>query len=112
MSVDFERIKDTSGGDKEFEQDLFGIFLQDCAERMDKLQSAIAGGDIATVRLEAHTIKGSGANVGTTHLQEIAAALEHAEDVDVTRNGPALLEELKTEFAKVRGAIDSYLGSS
>ena len=112
MPVDFERIRETSDGDKEFEQDLFGIYLQDCADRIDKLEAAITGGDFATVQLEAHTIKGSSANIGTTHLQGIAAALEHAEDSDVTKNGPALLKELKTEYARVRGAIDSYLGSS
>jgi len=107
--VDFSRIRETSEGDLEFERDLFQVFLEDCAERIERLAQAMAHGDGDGVRLEAHTVKGAGGNVGTTSLHEIAARLERCAGDSLAESGPALLAELEAEFARAKRAILTYL---
>lgn len=109
--LDFSRIQDTSDGDAEFEQELFAAYIEDCSDRIARLRGAIADQDSASLRREAHTIKGASANVGTTQLHELAQALESA---DPGANGGAttdLVAEIEAEFDRVKTAIESYLGA-
>lgn len=108
-AVDFSRIKETSDGDTEFERELFGVFIEDCEERLQRLEEALAGGRLSEIHREAHTIKGAAANVGTTRLQDIAMRLEALAD-GASAEGQALLRQLSEEFALVKVAILAYLG--
>lgn len=110
LSIDFTRIQETSGGDIEFEQELFAAYLEDCAERLGRLEAARAAGDDTTFRREAHTIKGASANVGTTRLHELAHDLEAAglSDGIVIEKQMALID---AEFQHVKTAIEAYLAS-
>lgn len=106
--VDFARIQDTSDGDVEFERELFTIYVEDCAERIDRLRAVLAAGDSDALRRDAHTIKGASANVGTTQLQGIALELERCE-ISETDRAAELIGQLEAEFARVREAIDAYV---
>ena len=105
--MDFTRIRDASDGDTEFEQELFTAYVGDCAERIGRLHAALAAQDAAAFRREAHTIKGSSANVGTTRLQEFARAIEEAEVAD--GSVPELIARLEAEFGRVKSEIEAYL---
>lgn len=108
-AVDFSRIKETSDGDTDFERELFGVFIEDCEERLQRLEEALAAGRLSEIRREAHTIKGAAANVGTTRLQDIAMHLEALAD-GASAEGQALARQLTDEFALVKVAILAYLG--
>lgn len=108
--VDFTRIQETSDGDAEFEHDLFAIYLEDCKGRIDALRDAVNAQDAALLHREAHTIKGSSVNVGTTRLHEIAQQIETANP----GNTEALLQQvdaLEAEFGRVQSAIETYLSA-
>ena len=107
-AVDFSRIRETSDGDTDFERELFGLFLEDCEERLQRLGAALAAGRLSEIHREAHTIKGAAANVGTTRLQEIAGRLEALSD-GASPEGQALAGEMVTEFARVKVAVEAYL---
>ena len=107
-AVDFSRIRETSDGDTDFERELFGLFLEDCEERLQRLDDALAAGRLSEIHRESHTIKGSAANVGTTRLQEIAGRLEVLSD-GASPEGQALAGEMVTEFARVKASILTYL---
>lgn len=107
--VDFTRIQETSDGDSEFEKELFLIFLEDCEERVGLLKAAVGSGDVEAVHREGHTIKGAGANVGTTHLHEIAFRLEGLAAEDIPKQGKPLVDDLDAEFARVKRAITEYV---
>jgi HPt (histidine-containing phosphotransfer) domain-containing protein len=109
--VDFTRIQETSDGDKEFEKELFLIFLEDCAERLEFLRTAVSDNDVDRVHLEAHTIKGADANVGTTHLHEIAFLLEEMDGAAIPDAGGAIIADLDAEFSRVKGAITDYVAA-
>ena len=108
-AVDFSRIKETADGDTEFERELFGVFIEDCEERLQRLDEALTAGRLDEIHREAHTIKGAAANVGTTRLQDIAMHLEALSD-GASAEGQSLVRQLASEFVLVKGAILSYLG--
>lgn len=110
VAVDFSRIQETSGGDIEFEHELFQLFLEDSTARMATLKTALAEGDVTRVHLEAHTLKGAGVNVGTAKFHEIAADLEQLEAQELGSRGQALLVDLEAEHARVRSEISAYMG--
>jgi HPt (histidine-containing phosphotransfer) domain-containing protein len=107
-AMDFSRIKETSDGDTEFERELFGVFIEDCEERLQRLDSALLARHPGEIQREAHTIKGAAANVGTTRLQDIAMHLEALSD-GTTAEGQALVAQLVEEFARVKASILTYL---
>ena len=109
-AVDFSRIKETSDGDTDFEKELFGVFLEDCEERIERLNEALAAGRLSDIQREAHTIKGAAANVGTTHLQEIAMHLEALADA-ASPDGKTLASQLAEEFSRVKSAVLDYLST-
>lgn len=53
-------------------------FREGLAGRVDQLGQALRGGDLAAVRLQAHTLKGSAATFGCPAIGEAAAQLERA----------------------------------
>lgn len=108
--VDFTRIQETSDGDIEFEQELFAIYLEDCKERIGSLRDAVTAQDTTLLHREAHTIKGSSVNVGTTRLHEIAHQIESASAGD-TALLQQKLNELESEFGRVQTAIETYLSA-
>ncbi|MCF6284124.1 MAG: Hpt domain-containing protein [Candidatus Hydrogenedentes bacterium] len=109
--VNFTRIQETSEGDTEFEKELFLIFLEDCADRLELLRAAVSNRDIEKVHLEAHTIKGAGANVGTTHLHEIAFVLEEMDSAAIPDAADAVIADLDAEFSRVKSAITDYVAA-
>lgn len=108
--MDFARIQDTSDGDIEFEQELFAAYLEDCSDRMARLHTALAEGNTELLHREAHTVKGASANVGTTHLHEIALKIERADIAD-TDSISGYIREAEAEFERVKAAINEYLAS-
>ena len=108
-ALDFSRIQETSEGDLDFERELFEIYLEDCQERLIRLRTAIQQGNSKAVLLEAHTIKGASANVGTTLLQDLAFTLEQADSTAIAESGAETLDQLDAEFARVKVAITEYL---
>jgi HPt (histidine-containing phosphotransfer) domain-containing protein len=109
-AVDFSRIRETSDGDTDFEKELFGVFLEDCEDRLRRLNEAMAAGRLSEIQREAHTIKGAAANVGTTHLQEIAMHLEGMTD-GASPESKALVNALEQEFARVKEAVLAYVAT-
>ncbi|HSU19054.1 MAG TPA: response regulator [Acidobacteriaceae bacterium] len=76
----FSQLRSKLGGGSL--RELYGMMLDDVRERLAKIAAAAANGDSATVRREAHTIKGSCGMVGALELQELAAATEGGSPID------------------------------
>src|SRR6266545_6454502 len=64
------------GGDQEVVKELIALFKEDVAERMRLLREAAATGNLALVRAQAHTIKGSADQLGAGNLATTCRHLE------------------------------------
>ena len=78
----FEQLKSKIG--TESVRQLYEMTVDDVRARVDRIGAAADRGDHATVRQEAHTIKGSCGMVGALELQALAAATEGGSPIDTS----------------------------
>jgi CheY-like chemotaxis protein/HPt (histidine-containing phosphotransfer) domain-containing protein len=78
----FEQLKSKVGSD--LLRQMYEMTLEDVHARLDRVADAVERGDEATVRHEAHTIKGSCGMLGALELQALAAATEGGSPVDTS----------------------------
>jgi HPt (histidine-containing phosphotransfer) domain-containing protein len=76
LPIDWDMIHRLSEGDRNFEQDLLTLFLQDMKSNLGLLTDYLSLGSSLKVREVAHHIKGASANVGAAEMQRLATALE------------------------------------
>lgn len=92
-------------GDEDFLEEIVGLFLTETAKRIDSLKEAARNQDPETLRNEAHSLKGSSANVAAGSLQEAAHQLETAAVTDDLTEADSLIKRIEDEFAKLRGLL-------
>jgi PAS domain S-box-containing protein len=104
VEVIFDRSKllERVGGDEGICTEILNTFLIDFPSRMEGMEDAYNRGDMEVLRREAHTVKGASGNISATLLHEAAAKLETAV---ASGNRDRLLrdmDDVRTEFEKVK----------
>jgi histidine phosphotransfer protein HptB len=100
-------LKDVMEGEFGF---LIDTFIQDSADRLDKLYTLIGSDDVDAIRRAAHSFKGSCSNLGALHLANLCAALEQkARENNLTSLGEDLAD-IEAEFLIVKQRMLAYLG--
>jgi two-component system sensor histidine kinase/response regulator len=95
------------GGDLELARDLAGIFLDDRAEMMLRIETAIELPDAEALRVAAHTLKGAVGNFGATVAAAAALRLEKiGQSGNLDEAGDAWAE-LKHEIAALEDVLRS-----
>ena len=110
-AVDLRRLQETSEGDRAFEEELLGVFLEDCAKRLLRLEEAIGAGDTEQRTREAHAMKGAGVNIGATRMGRLADEIEQMGTENGAEAATALCAALKEEFEEVKRFLRGYLAS-
>ncbi len=82
--------------------ELLVLFEEDVEERLYPLSEADPERDLAEIRQHAHSIAGSGSNLGACRLAAIARALEGAEDLTTESFAEAVNALLDTYAESVR----------
>jgi len=80
-------------------------FARDTPVRLEALRAAAAGGDVDAVAFNAHTIKGSAANLGAVHVAEICRQIEDLPALTEAGSVERLLAELERETALAQAAL-------
>ncbi len=109
--VDMEGIREIAEGDIEFERELIESFLSDSEEQIRQLDHALFEQNAEEVRLRAHTLKGSSANVGAKRLKELAYRMEKLGFGKELAGAPDLFAELKDAFQEARAIFLARLQS-
>jgi len=78
--------------------DVLRTFLEEIPERMEGLEQALAAQDLAAVQRQAHTIKGTSANLAAGRVQRAAEALETAVREQDLQSIPARAADLKLQL--------------
>jgi HPt (histidine-containing phosphotransfer) domain-containing protein len=81
-------------GDEQLLQTIIDGFLQDLPKRLQALEEGLAADDAATVRGQAHAIKGAAANVSAPALKRVAYQLEQAGETADLAGAEKLLKNL------------------
>jgi len=77
-------------------EDLIPGFMQRRRDDVRRLHEALGSGDVETLRVIGHSMKGTGGGYGFDGLSEIGAAIEHAAragQLEDAREGLARLED-------------------
>jgi len=91
---------------------IIAVYLEDAPRLIAQLERAAVNIDPIALRVTAHTLKSSSANVGAMTLSDAARDLEHAaRDGTMTQPGPAVAR-IVSEFAQVRVALRALLFSN
>jgi len=96
--LDWAGFLDRVMEDEDLAKNIFNDFLNESPKRIDNIQKGIDYDDIQLTKREAHTLKGSSANVGAVILQDIAYQIESAaSDKDLTKVA-TIIPMLKKQF--------------
>jgi len=88
---------------------IIALYLEDAPRLIAQLERAVVGNDPIALRVAAHTLKSSSANVGATTLSEAARDLEHGARDGTLAKPEALVARIVGEFAQVRTALQARL---
>jgi HPt (histidine-containing phosphotransfer) domain-containing protein len=89
---------------------LLASFSTVTPSRLAALRAAIATGDAYAINMEAHTLKGSSANMGARRMARLCGDLEMLSQTDDLTHAASILVYIEIEFACVRMALEQAIG--
>ena len=110
--IDFSRIQETSDGDIAFEVELLELYLRDSREHVDRIQMAVTGGDLESIHLLAHGLKGTSYSVGADRLGDLALQIELAATQVDSPETQQIVDALTAVFAETKKIIQSYIDAA
>ncbi len=93
------------GAGSDFLRDVIETFCTDGRRLLEHLQSAITEGDLRSFKELVHSLRSGAANVGAARLCQALTALREVTVKDLRQNGPAYIEKLQGEFAKLEATL-------
>ena len=97
------------GGDNEVLAELINTFLNDAPRLLNNLRLAVANGDAATVRLNAHSLKANGADFGALSFSELCKQMELMGKLDQLDGAEPLLLQIEAEYEQVEAALGALV---
>jgi len=92
-------------GNRALAERLVRAFLQDIPSQLEMLRKQLEDGDAPSARRQAHTIKGSAANLSAGALRAAAREAEEAAKAGELRHLAELLPSVEQEFERVKTAM-------
>jgi CheY-like chemotaxis protein/HPt (histidine-containing phosphotransfer) domain-containing protein len=97
------------GRDDDFIQDVMVGFIEQLKDSVKSLAKALDDDDMETMRLTAHSLKGSSKQIGASRVGELLDAIELESDVGTAKE---LLEQVAEEVPRVEAAVQTLLRRS
>ncbi|MDJ0555810.1 MAG: response regulator [Microcoleaceae cyanobacterium MO_207.B10] len=95
-------------GEADVATELIDLFIEDTTQQLAVMEKAIYEFEIETLRLNAHGLKGSSANLGIVGMAKIALAIEEKAKLGLVVEADKLLSQLKDEFVDVKSALIDF----
>lgn len=109
-SVDLSHLLDA--GMQDILPQLVDTFLQSAAENIERANKALTDSNATELFQAAHSLKGSSANLGATHLTELSQKLEEAGRSGSLQSGSALLAQIEQELVRVRRDLLAHVNNA
>ena len=88
------------------------LYLESAPELIARLRTGLAAGDHNAVRIAAHTLKSSSANLGASALAEMCKQLELAARTGIIGPGLPDAQAVQREYDAVRAALQAEIGEA
>jgi two-component system sensor histidine kinase/response regulator len=106
-SLDLDAALERLEGDRDLFGELAQLFKAECPKYVEGIRRAINARDAKDLEQQAHTLKGSAANLGASAVSQTAHELEKmARSGDITQAGK-LLDDLGREVARLFSELES-----
>lgn len=90
-------------------KEILEVFIATAPNELTAIQQTLNSQDAEGLRLHAHTLKGSAANVGATYLSQLAKNIEEAAKSGNLPSAGEEVNELKDALNKVLSALQDYI---
>ena len=97
------------GEDDDFIQDVMVSYVEQLEDSAKALGKALDAGDMETVRLTAHSIKGASKQIGAARVGDLLDAIERESVAEAARQ---LLEQVEEEVPRIAEAVQALLRRS
>jgi PAS domain S-box-containing protein len=98
--------------DEELARTVIEAFLDDVPKQIEALRGYLEAGEAASAVHQAHTIKGTSANLGGEALRAVAFEMEKAAKAGHLEYVTDHLSELENQFIRLRGAMNEFVKGS
>ena len=98
-------------GDNSIVLELIDAFQNDTASRLQRLHEAVARHDAATVKAEAHSVRGSARQMGADALADLCQTIESGMPKVNWAELESQVKQAETLFAEVLGGMSAYINA-
>ena len=109
--LNLEAALELMDGDADLLKEVLQIFVEDVPRKMNGLHKALDSADADAIRFEAHSIKGSSANIGADLVRELAIKIEQAGAEHQIGTALELFEQLESEQTRLKTRIATVIES-
>ncbi len=102
---DIETTLENLGGDCGLLREVLDFFMDLTPQQIDDLATIVAAGDVATVCLQAHGLKGGASNVGAVRIADTARELELLAKGGSLTGAAALVARLRDDFTELKATL-------
>jgi len=100
------------GAGSSFFSDLVYDFFQDADALLGDLDLAIEEASLVKIREASHALRSCSGNIGALVLRELLGRTRDVTRENITTEGPALVQELRQEYGRVRRALTQRLSEA
>jgi two-component system, sensor histidine kinase and response regulator len=105
VAFDLNAALERVDGDRALLQEIARLFEEECPKLMAEIHVALEKGDASALEHQAHTLKGSSANLGAHGTSHAAAELEQSARAGDLARSREILENLEREIALLHQAL-------
>ena len=103
--LDLEHTLENLGGDHELLREIMDFFVELMPQQIEDLAAAVLAGDVATVGLQAHGMKGGSGNVGAVRVVATARELEMLAKDGSLAGAAELVQQLREDFRELHEVL-------
>ncbi len=103
--LDLEHTLENLGGDNELLREIMDFFVELVPQQIEDLAAAVQAGDVATVGLQAHGMKGGAGNVGAVRVAATARELEMLAKQGSLSGAAELVQQLRDDFRELHEVL-------
>ncbi|MCC7549630.1 MAG: Hpt domain-containing protein [Burkholderiales bacterium] len=107
-----ETIRSISDGSDDLLRQVVCLFVDSTPALLEDIEAGLKNGEMDRLRMAAHTLKSSAANLGATVLGDMARQLETAARAGILGQGLPSFPSVKEEFEAACRALDALLGEA
>jgi two-component system sensor histidine kinase/response regulator len=108
VSFDKRALRERLSGDEQLMGDVIHLFIEDCPDRLSAIGAAVDRRDSEALRIAAHALAGSAANLAATGLFEAARVLERIGAESRMDAAEAAWRRLSAEAVNVLDALRRF----